>query len=83
MIGTYKISELYIKIEYNFDTTCEFLKNYKVNRDKVDFSVSVSLEEVNSSYESKKEIPRDASASRGKFCSLITLRFCRKLPYQK
>ena len=74
MVGTYLISELYIKIEYNFDTTTEFLKNYKVNSDKVDFLVSVSLDEVNSSYESKKEIPlylHETLCIYGKICKKI------------
>ncbi len=74
MQATYLISELYIKIEYNFDFTTEFLKNYKVESDKVDFVVSVSLDEVEKSYNDKKEIPKELHETLciyGKICRKI------------
>ena len=57
MQATYLISELYIKIEYNFEYTYKYLKDYQVESDKVDFLVSVSLDEVEKAYNDKKEIP--------------------------
>ncbi len=74
MQATYLISELYIKIEYNFDFTTQYLKNYQVESDKVDFSISVSLEEVYNAFNEKSEIPLEMHETiciYGKICRKI------------
>ena len=74
MQATYLISELYIKIEYNFEYTYEYLKDYQVESDKVDFFVSVSLDEVEKAYNDKKEIPLEIHETiciYGKICRKI------------
>ncbi len=78
MQATYYIGELYIKIEYNFDSTRDFLKEYQVESDKINFFVSVSLDEVNKSFLDRQEIPlhlHETLCIYGKICREILTKY--------